>query len=488
MQKESKFFRVSRCIWREKMERTARSSIQNRIVLAARIAVIAIFCIAWLDAKPSRSNTDEQAELPGNASGRCASAYFDAFNSGSAEKMQAFDEEYRSLSYLEQLSPDKRLKSYERLRGIFGRLTPIRVVLNLDLQLTLLADAANTDDALVIRFQLEEEPPRRLDYLKFSGIDHAQVPDQYVLYVADRAQPLDKALMEETVRTAARILREKYIDPEMGKAMADTMLANLSGGAYNEAKTTGRLADMLTEDAVALSRDEHVWIEAVNPLCRQSIYPENRPVEELRQENYHFRKVEILPGNIGYLKFDMIHDDQEALDIAADALAKVARCDALIFDLTDNIGGEWGNGRLILSYLFPRNTVLSRTYDRNGRLVDTDSTLAELRGERFGKDVPVYVLTSKRTGSAAEAFTFALQQSGRGTVVGQTTCGGGYRCDEVQINSHFFISVSTLKPVSAFTESSLQGVGVVPDIRVSEEKALEAALKDAKKRIHAPAR
>jgi hypothetical protein len=361
-------------------------------------------------------------------------------------------------------------------------------VLSLERQLTLLADATETDDVLVMRFQLEDEPPHRLDYLKFTGIDHAQVPDEYVLYVADRAQPLDSAVKEETVRSVARILSETYIDPGMGKAMADTMLAHLSGGVYAEAKKTGHLADMLTEDAVAVSRDEHVWIAATNPLHQQSTYPENRPVEELQRENYHLRKVEVLSGNVGYLKFDMIHDDPDAQDITARALASVEGCDALIFDLRDNIGGEWGTGRLILSYLLPENTTLSRTFDRDGRLVDTDSTLTELPGKRFDEDVPTYALTSNRTGSAAEAFAFALQQSGRGAVVGQTTIGAGYRCDEVRINSRFLLSVSTLRAVSAFTESSFQGVGVIPDINVDEEHALDAALEDAKRRIQVPAR
>lgn len=465
------------------MSMEAHGTWRSRLAANAMITTVVIGCCVYLSLTGSFSIATERIALPNTASGRCAFDYFDAFNSGNNERMKAFEEEYRARSYLESVSLDKRLANYKRLQGIFGELTPVRVSLSLERQLTLLADATGTDDVLVMRFQLEDEPPHRLTYLKFTGIDHSQVTDEYVLYVADRAQPLDDALVEETVRTAAQVLRETYIDPDVGKAMADTMLAHLSGGAYAEATKTGQLADMLTEDAVAVSRDEHVWIAATNPLHQASTYPENRPVEELQRENYHFRKVEVLSGNVGYLKFDMIHDDQEAQDIAASALASVERCDALVFDLRDNIGGEWGSGRLILSYLFPENTILSRTFDRDGRLAGTDSTLAELPGKRFDEDVLVYVLTSNRTGSAAEAFTFALQRSGRGTVVGQTTIGAGYRCDEVRINSRFLLSVSTLRAVSAFTESSFQGVGVVPDINVAEENALDAALEDARRRM-----
>lgn len=465
-----------------KRKKTGGSST-HRLPQTARIAVVVVGCCTCLVANCLLSVASGRVALPNTAAGRSASAYFEAFNSGSSKRMQTFQEAYRATSYLEKNPLDQRLARYERLRGIFGKLTPLRSALSLEFQLTLLVDATDTDDVLVMRFQLEDEPPHRLNSVRFSGIDHSEVPNDYVLYVADRAQPLDSTLAEETVHSVAKILRENYVDPDLGSALADTLLTRLSNRTYTEARKTGQLADLLTDDIVAVSRDVHLWVAATNPMYPQSTYPENRPVEELRQENYHFRKVEILSGNVGYLKFDMIHDDQEAQDIASDALASVEGCDALIFDLTDNIGGEWGSGRLILSYLFPENTTLSRSYDRSGRLVSTNTTLTELPGKRFDPEVHVYVLTSNRTGSAAEAFAFALQQSGRGTVIGQTTCGAGYRCDELPVNKYFLLSVSTLRVVSAFTDSSFQGVGVIPDRRVAEEDAIAAALEDAVKRI-----
>ncbi len=48
-------------------------------------------------------------------------------------------------------------------------------------------------------------------------------------------------------------------------------------------------------------------------MVQQSSDPVNSSVEELRQDDYNVRKVEVLTDNIGYIKFDMIHDDEEAL-------------------------------------------------------------------------------------------------------------------------------------------------------------------------------
>lgn len=191
---------------------------------------------------------------------------------------------------------------------------------------------------------------------------------------------------------------------------------------------------------------------------------------------------------MGYLNVDMIHDDQEAQDIAARAMASAEDCDALMFDLRDNVGGELESGRLIMSYVLPEITIVSRTYDRAGRLVRTNATFKLLPGARFPAAVPVYVLTSNRTGSAAEGFAYALQQSRRGTVVGQTTLGMAHPSEALTVNSRFLMSVPIYRVESAFAEESFQGVGVIPDINVPEQNALEAALKDAKKRIHGTAR
>jgi C-terminal processing protease CtpA/Prc len=95
----------------------------------------------------------------------------------------------------------------------------------------------------------------------------------------------------------------------------------------------------------------------------------------------------------------------------------------------------------------------------------------------------VYVLTSDRTGSAGEGFAYALQQSGRAAVVGQTTLGMAHPCKEMAVNSRFLISVPIYRVQSAFAEKSFEGVGVVPDITVPEQDALETAVEDAKKRI-----
>jgi hypothetical protein len=453
------------------------------LLLAARMVVFVIACCACLATRSHLSIADERAKLPNTAAGQCAAAHFDAFNSGNDRMMRAFLKEYRSISYLERNPVDKRLAYYQRLRGIFGQLNPLRITLSQDLQLTLLADAVKTEDAVVMRFQLERESRHHLAYVTFTGIDHFQVSDEYVAYVATRATPIDKTIRESTIQSVAQVLRDSYVYPMLGRQMADAFLQNQAEGRYADLTKAGKLADKLTEDALAISNDKHIWVEAQNPMIQESTDPVNRPVEELRRDNYHFRKVEVLPGNIGYIKFDMIHDDEEAKEIAATALAFVARCDALIFDLRDNIGGEWGAAELTLGHLFPGGTVFAHVYDRDGRRIDKRSTPDAIPGEAIGSGVVVYVLTSSQTGSAAEGFAYYLKHLGRATIVGEVTQGMAHPSKEVVVNDHFRVSVPFMRSETVITGTDWEGKGVVPQIEVTADRALETAVEDALRRM-----
>jgi YD repeat-containing protein len=400
--------------------------------------------------------------------------------------MRAFMEQHYAPALLKESPLDKRLAGYQRLHGTFGRLVPLRMALSLELQVTLLADAAKTDNALVMRFQLEANPPHRLTYVTFSGIDKPEVPNEYAVQVATKAAPVGDALRRSTIQAVAEALRGIYVYPKLGGQMADALVQKHKEGRYDGVTRAGRLAEMLTEDARAISNDRHIWVEAQNPMLQESTDPVNWPAERLRRENYHFRKVEVLPGNIGYIKFDMIHDEKEALETAAAALAFVASCDALIFDIRDNIGGGWGAARLILGHLLPKGTVFGYMYDRDGRRVEERSTPAAIPGQAFGAGVPVYVLTSSRTGSAAEGFAYTLKHLDRATIVGEVTLGMAHPSKEVVVNDHFRVSVPYLRSENVVTGTSFEGIGVEPQIKVAADRALEAAVEQALRRTGKP--
>lgn len=56
-------------------------------------------------------------------------------------------------------------------------------------------------------------------------------------------------------------------------------------------------------------------------------------------ENYDFAKVEILPGGIGYLRFDSFARGKEAFETAVAAMNFLGNCIAVFFDLRYNESG-----------------------------------------------------------------------------------------------------------------------------------------------------
>jgi hypothetical protein len=207
-----------------------------------------------------------------------------------------------------------------------------------------------------------------------------------------------------------------------------------------------------------------------------------------REHNHGFERVELLEGNVGYVKLRGFLPAADAGDTVAAAMGFVANADALIFDLRENGGGDPEMVQLICSYLFDSPVHLNDLYFRPANETRQFWTLPVVQGKRF-VDKPVYVLTSGRTFSAAEEFTYNLKTQKRATIVGETTGGGANPGGDQRIGEHFTVFVPAGRAINPITKTNWEGTGVEPDLKVAKEIALEAARVDAigKLRAAAPA-
>src|SRR5688500_4358829 len=103
----------------------------------------------------------------------------------------------------------------------------------------------------------------------------------------------------------------------------------------------------------------------------------------------------------------------------------LANVKALIIDVGQNRGGGPEMVRYLSSYLFDRPTHLVSTFARGMEAPSERWTSERVAGKRL-PDIPVYVLTSRRTISAAESFAFGLKVNNRIKIVGERTAGGGH--------------------------------------------------------------
>ena len=126
----------------------------------------------------------------------------------------------------------------------------------------------------------------------------------------------------------------------------------------------------------------------------------------------------------------------------------------------------------LCSYFFDKKVHLNSLYWREGNVTNEFWTLDKVGGKKM-PDVPLFVITSNRTFSAAEEFSYNMQTQKRATLVGQTTGGGANPGGTRPINQNLSVFIPTGRAINPITNTNWEGVGVIPEESTTEEKAYE---------------
>jgi C-terminal processing protease CtpA/Prc len=151
----------------------------------------------------------------------------------------------------------------------------------------------------------------------------------------------------------------------------------------------------------------------------------------------------------------------------------VANADAVIIDLRNNFGGRSEMANEIASYFFNKPQFTGRVFNRitNSWREDWVVNRPEVTNGLHLK-MPVYILTSEQTFSAAEGLAYNLQHLLKAVVVGDTTRGGAHATRSFALGNGFVGFVPFSRIEHAITKTDLEGKGVVPTIAINEERAL----------------
>ena len=153
----------------------------------------------------------------------------------------------------------------------------------------------------------------------------------------------------------------------------------------------------------------------------------------------------------------------------------LSNSDAIIIDLRDNYGGGASMYLFLISYFFDSEMVhLSDLINRHSESTQQFWTLPYVPGKRL-PDVDLFILTSKRTFSAAEEFTYDLQSLERAVVVGESTGGGAHLTTRMVVDDNFYIFIPFAGSRNPITKTNWESVGVQPDVEVAEVDALKAS-------------
>ncbi len=294
--------------------------------------------------------------------------------------------------------------------------------------------------------------------------------------------PVNKMQMTTIVTGLSKEVKANYVYEDLGIKMGDFITSQLNAGKYDNLSSMQEFLKTLHDDLVSISHDKHFNIQ-YNPERAKELkngdtpdMPRDNEDDLMKKDNYAFKKVEILPGNIAYIDLRMFFFNEDSKKTADAVMNFVSNADAVIFDLRNNSGGDPNMVRYLTSYLYSSKPVhLNDLYNRVENKTEEFWTLENVPGKRI-PNVPVYVLTSSFTFSGAEEFSYNLKNLKRATIIGETTGGGANPVRGFAISNEVVARIPIARAISPITKTNWEGTGVSPDVSVPAPDALNKAM------------
>ena len=311
-----------------------------------------------------------------------------------------------------------------------------------------------------------------------SAANQAEEPDRDV----------DEALRARVIATLSQHLADDYAFAEMGARLAQTVRERQAQGAYANALSASAFSRQLTQDLQDVSKDRHlaVFSRTAAPTFGPPM-PEKAagagPRREMPPLDGAIHRIEVMPGNIGYLEMYGVPPFPLARGAIDAAFAFLRDTDGLILDCRGNGGGDPNTVAYYLSYLTEGAPFVTNTFHpRAGGVYEFwTQDLGQLG---YGERKPVWVLTSARTFSGGEELAYDLQALRRARLVGEVTGGGANLARPVPLADGFVARMPFAHPVNPFTNANWEGQGVQPDVAVPAAQALDVALAAARARAN----
>ena len=283
-----------------------------------------------------------------------------------------------------------------------------------------------------------------------------------------------------------------YVDPAVTGVYRSALDKALAEGAFDGLAGDGLAAKLKTV------------LQAAHPDLHLSIYAPGSGMfgkeDEAGQPQIPENALEaagwVAPG-IAYVRPFAFFDRESDVERLQKFMDEHADAKALVIDLRHHAGGELREMDVILADLFGTPTDLLTMTTRPAAwerfekkapterlsVIERDATMVRemhraiprAGGARMA-NVPVYILTSRRTASAAEHLALAMKITGRATLVGDATRGAGHYGDEIELTEGFSMFIPYGDTVDPKTGKGWEGGGVTPDIAVPAKDALDTVL------------
>lgn len=325
------------------------------------------------------------------------------------------------------------------------------------------------------------------------------------------------------IKSITNYIKNNYVSFEIGKEMSDSINWRFDNNKYDTSLNNDELLYEITKDLRRISKDEHISIttselatlwhkefdERRNNLTPKQqakyyrkYYKKSRKLRLLHKKTidedmFKYGEIKILSVNIGYVEikgFECISlnrkNNKHRIKLKS-VIHFLSKTSSIIIDLRDNRGGYLNMANKLCSYFSPSKqnyfitSELHMRWDSFGTnkeyiYINKFITSAEI-DNRITKDKNIYILTSHRTFSAAELTAYKIKQYNQATkIIGEKTYGGGNSHDGGSPEEHFYAVIPSSKIFDEKNNNySLEAKGIIPDILVPADSALNIAYSNA---------
>ncbi|MFK7954780.1 MAG: S41 family peptidase [Lysobacterales bacterium] len=303
-----------------------------------------------------------------------------------------------------------------------------------------------------------------------------------------QAPRLTDDFKDATITAAADLLTDTYVFADKGKQAASRLVELNKRGHFDRYLDLEAFADEMTRAIYAVTNDNHISVslkppeQTVGDPLQQWISSRMSERDYYRKNNANFKAISKIHGNVGLLDLRGFYGLAWGKDFADYAMHMLSTSDAIIIDLRNNHGGRGDMVEYLLSHFFAEPVATTKATKRQGdTYTETLSYTKALPNIRTMPDIPLFVLISSDTYSAAEGFSYPLKNYGRALFIGATTKGGANPGDLLSLNDQLNIFIPDVSVTHPTKNESWENVGIKPDVEARSGDALGIAIQMAQR-------
>lgn len=297
----------------------------------------------------------------------------------------------------------------------------------------------------------------------------------------------------EVIDNVVDQLTNRYVDPNLGQKAAQAIMQKKEKQAYDALDTKASLIEALMADMYAATHDKQLQLKNKSEAGSNWIHPaltikiaDGAEMDDqqkkiiLQMINYGLINPRVLEGNIGHLGILEFFSPEIAPDVYKTidkTMQSFQKCTAMILDLSFcDRGGDPEVMMYLASYFLggEESQPLYVSFNRENQKIAEFRTRTDMTGKRM-PNVPLCILVSSKTFSTGEMFAYGLQKIGRAKIVGETSAGAAHGTDTIDIGHGIMMVLPVNRLAHVKTKTNWEGIGVIPDVPVKADQALDVA-------------